>query len=135
MAGAVVRSRSWRLKPGAARCGHLRVEDDRRKRTQSRFGYPARHRRFAEWLLAVAAGFLIAWSFGPLLSRDALTASRPVGSTTSVEQPASAGADPADEENASQIAGLPEPSDLDSGNAETEIVQGRRRPRVGDSGR
>jgi hypothetical protein len=115
---AFLEAQAWRREMRA-----LRTEDDRLETAAVAVRHSARHRRFAEWLLAVAAGFLIAWSFGPLLSRDALMASRPVGSTTSVEQPASAGADPADEENASQIAELPEPSDLDSGNAETEIVQ------------
>jgi hypothetical protein len=101
----------------------LRTEDDRRQTTVVAVRPPTRHWRFAEWLLAVAAGFLIAWSLGPLLSREALTASQPIGITTSVEQPASAGADPAQEETALQIAGLSETSGLDGGIAETEIVR------------
>lgn len=125
----------------------LRVEEDHEEARADEVRAPARRRRFAEWSLAVAAGFLIAWSLGPLLprdaltwpagaehgsnqvapgpslTRDALTASRPIGNTTSVEQPASAGADRVDEETALQIAGMPEPSDLNIESAETEIVR------------
>ena len=115
---AFLEAQAWRREMRA-----LRTEDDRRETTAVAVRPPAGHRRFAEWLLAVAAGFLIAWSLGPLLSREALTASQPIGIATSVEQPASAGADPAQEETALQIAGLSEPSDLDGGIAETEIVR------------
>ncbi|MCL4201481.1 MAG: hypothetical protein KJ000_03240 [Pirellulaceae bacterium] len=125
----------------------LRVEENLEETRADESCALARRRRFAEWLLAVAAGFLIAWSLGPLLSRDALTwpagvergsnqvapgswltrdalpASHPISSAASVAPSASAGAETTDEENVLQIAGLPEPSDLDSEDAETEIVR------------
>jgi hypothetical protein len=100
----------------------LRVEEDHEEVRADEVRAPVRRRRFAEWLLAVAAGFLIAWSLGPLLSKDAPTESHPIGSAVSVAPPASAGAETTDEVNALQIAGSPGTSDVDSEEAEAEMV-------------